>query len=75
MNTFKSWIESHYPELNWDWSNPKSVEEQLIQCIRLGGAVNLAPVFKLFFSQGYSGLDMTFGSEETIWLNYFKEKE
>ncbi len=68
--TFKGWIESHNPDFKWNWSNPESVKENLIEFIRSGGHINLEPVFNVFFGQGYSGLDMTLGSEETIWAVY-----
>lgn len=75
IDTFVGWIESHNPDFAWDWSNPETVKENLIEFIRIGGNINLEPVFLMFFLQGDSGMDMTMGGPETIWLDYFKKQK
>lgn len=80
IDTFVGWIESHNydPQYKWNWNDPKSVIEQFVHCVSEGATrgsnINLEPVFQMFFSQGYSGMDMTMGGPETIWLDYFKKQ-
>ena len=78
-HTFVGWIQSHDPDFKWDWEKPDDVIKHFTLCVS-GGCVaglnvNLQPVFDLFFSQGLSGMDMTYGGPETIWLKYFKDQQ
>ena len=75
-HTFRGWIESHNPDFKWNWSDPKSVIEEFTHCVSSGTtrgfSIDLEPVFGLFFSQGYSGLEGPYGGPETIWLDYLR---
>jgi hypothetical protein len=44
----RSWIESHNPEFNWDWTDPQGIRREMLDCAQIGGAFNLEELFKLF---------------------------
>lgn len=47
---FKQWVESHDPELNWDFDNPKNLVEQLSNVIGESGHIDLKTIFLVLFS-------------------------
>ncbi len=56
MITFKSWVESHNPSLNWNWDNPTEIKSQLIEVVRTSGNLNLEEIFAIMFLYTDSGL-------------------
>lgn len=53
---FKEWVESHNPNIPWDFNNPEKLTKQLARVIGETGAINLAPIFDLFFADNETGL-------------------
>ena len=74
--SFAGWIQSHNPDFEWDWSDPKSVIEEFTNCISAGTtrgfSIDLEPVFDLFFSQGLSGMNMDLDGPEGVWLKHLR---
>ncbi len=43
--TFKAWVESHNPELEWDWNNPQKLKQQFMETIKISGDIDIRTIF------------------------------
>lgn len=47
-DNFKRWVESHDPEVSWNWDDLGAVKKQFIQTVKESGDIDLATVYTVF---------------------------
>ena len=66
---FKTWVESHNPELIWDWSNPSAIERQLVNVIKECGGIDFKTIVEVFVTGGDLSIPPEHSSAWVKWSN------